>query len=47
MAFDVAREAADIVDDDHDHCAVLRRAGIVERWSEDHWKVPQDLADAG
>ena len=21
----------------------LRRAGIVERWSEDHWKVPQDL----
>lgn len=26
---------------------VLRRAGIVERWSEDHWKVPQDLPERG
>ncbi len=25
----------------------LRRAGIVERWSEDHWKVPQDLPERG
>lgn len=25
----------------------LRRAGIVERWSEDHWKVPQDLRERG
>ena len=25
----------------------LRRAGIVERWSEDHWKVPQDLPARG
>lgn len=23
----------------------LRRAGIVERWSEDHWKVPLDLPE--
>lgn len=25
----------------------LRRAGIVERWSADHWKVPQDLPARG
>lgn len=25
----------------------LRRAGIVERWGEDHWKVPQDLPERG
>ncbi|MCE8517198.1 relaxase/mobilization nuclease and DUF3363 domain-containing protein [Ruegeria pomeroyi] len=25
----------------------LRRAGIVERWSADHWKVPQDLPEHG
>jgi hypothetical protein len=25
----------------------LRRAGIVERWGEDHWKVPQDLSERG
>lgn len=25
----------------------LRRAGIVDRWSEDHWKVPRDLPERG
>ena len=25
----------------------LRRAGIVECWGEDHWKVPQDLPEHG
>jgi len=25
----------------------LRRAGLVERWSADHWKVPQDLPERG
>ncbi|SDZ45226.1 Type IV secretory pathway, VirD2 components (relaxase) [Jannaschia faecimaris] len=47
----IAREEKIIPDPDRFVAAhvrrleALRRAGVVERWIEDHWKVPQDLPE--